>query len=316
MKKNIKHFFLLTSMATGCIYGFNKFIETTSGIKKLLSANAGNYFPWRYGKIFYSKQGKGSPLLLIHELNPASSMMEWKNMIRKLEKKHTVYTLDLLGCGRSDKPNLTYTNYMYVQLITDFVKKIIQKKTDVIATESSCSFTLMAATMDETIFDKIFFISPPSLESQQLNPNKKELVIKKILDTPVFGTFFYNILMTEKKISKVFEKKYYYRKELISANMKGCYYEAAHAKHGSGKFLLGSIYSNYTNININTALKKIKNSIYVIGSRENENSIRIMDSYTNCNANIETAHISNCKMLPQLEVPEKLYEIINMFYES
>lgn len=316
MKKNIRHFFLLTGLAVGCIYGINKFIDTTSGIKKLLTGNTGHFFEWRYGNIFYTRHGEGSPLLLIHDLHPASSSMEWSRMIKKLEKDHTVYAIDLLGCGRSDKPNLTYTNYMYVQLITDFVKKVIEQKTDVIATGDSCSFTLMAANMDENIFDKMFFISPSSLESLQSNPNNQNNFIKKILELPVVGTFFYNIQMTEDKITDLFEKDYYRKKAFISAKLKDYYYESAHLKHSNGKFLYGSIIGNYTNINIIPALKKVENPIFLIGSRSTEESIKIIDSYVKYDENIETAYISNCNKLPQLEEPEKLYEIIRMFCEE
>ena len=49
-------------------------------------------------------------------------------------RKNTVYTLDLLGCGKSDKPNFTYTNFLYVQLVTDFINNVIGEKADVIVT--------------------------------------------------------------------------------------------------------------------------------------------------------------------------------------
>lgn len=73
---------------------------------------------------------------------------------KKLEKQHTVYTIDLLGCGRSEKPYLTYTNYLYVQLITDFVKEVIKDTPTVIATGSSISFVTLAENMTNHYFTK------------------------------------------------------------------------------------------------------------------------------------------------------------------
>ena len=64
------------------------------------------------------KKGEGTPLLLVHDLNCASSNYEWKYVVDDLSKRHTVYAIDLLGCGHSDKPKMTYTNYLYVQLLT------------------------------------------------------------------------------------------------------------------------------------------------------------------------------------------------------
>ena len=122
--------------------------------------------------------------------------------------------------------------------------------------------------------------------------------------------------MLEDKITDLFEQKYYRKKAFISSNLKDSYYESAHLNHSNGRFLYGSILGNYTNINIIPALKKLENPIYILGSRDTQTSIRIIDSYVKYDENIETAYISNCNKLPQLEEPEKLYEIISMFYDE
>ena len=43
---------------------------------------------------------------LIHDLDPTASSYEWKAVTKKLAENHTVYAIDLLGCGRSEKPNM------------------------------------------------------------------------------------------------------------------------------------------------------------------------------------------------------------------
>ena len=106
---------------------------------------------------FTQKTGTGDPVLLIHDTNSASSSVEWSKISKRLQKKHTVYTMDLLGCGLSDKPGLSYTNYMYVQLITAFIKDIIKSKTSVVASNLSSSFVIMANQLDASIIDKMIF---------------------------------------------------------------------------------------------------------------------------------------------------------------
>ena len=173
MKKNIKHFFLLTALAAGTIHFVNRFINMTADIKNILKAENGNFYDWKNGQIYYTKRGSGSPLLLIHDLNPVSSSYEWCKVIRKLEKKHTVYTLDLLGCGRSAKPYLTYTNYLYVQLVTDFIQNVIGEKTDIIASNESISFVtfLYNIKVSNTYITKDFreeYYARPQLVSSKL----------------------------------------------------------------------------------------------------------------------------------------------------
>ena len=135
---------ILLSLATGIIYFINRLIFASATLKNLLKSSANNYYSWRFGKIYYKKTGSGSPVLLIHDLTVYSSAYEWKEVIAKLSQSHTVYAIDLLGCGRSEKPRITYTNYLYVQLISDFIKNVIKEKTDVIASGYSGSFTVLA----------------------------------------------------------------------------------------------------------------------------------------------------------------------------
>lgn len=79
--------------------------------------------------VYYTKEGTGKPLLLIHDLDTCTSGYEWKQLIPFLSNKYTVYTIDLLGFGRSEKANMTYTNFLYVQLISDFIKSEIGHRT-------------------------------------------------------------------------------------------------------------------------------------------------------------------------------------------
>ena len=196
MKKN-KHKLLtagiLLSLATGIIYVINRIVFATATLKNLLKSSADNYYEWRFGKIYYRKKGHGTPVLLIHDLNVYSSAYEWNKVIDELAKTRTVYAVDLLGCGRSEKPRITYTNYLYVQLITDFIKNVIGEKTDVVANGYSGSFSVLAGYSDTDYIKKLILINPPSLASLNRIPSKRSKLHKFILELPVFGTLIYNI---------------------------------------------------------------------------------------------------------------------------
>ena len=124
---------LLASGAAAGTALLNKYLKITATSKNLLSESQSLCYKWRFGNIHYTKTGTGKPLLLIHDLDYASSGVEWEYLIPMLKDNYTVYTIDLLGCGRSEKPNLTYTNFLYVQLINDFIKSEIGRRTNVIA---------------------------------------------------------------------------------------------------------------------------------------------------------------------------------------
>lgn len=74
------------------MYIINRIVDYTARQKNLLTTEEGNIYHWKNGDIFYTVSGKGTPVILIHELNPASSAKEWSKIVHRLEKKHTVYT--------------------------------------------------------------------------------------------------------------------------------------------------------------------------------------------------------------------------------
>ena len=120
-----------------------------------------------------------------------------------LQKNHTVYTIDLLGFGRSEKPNLTYTNYLYVQLLSDFIKSEIGHRTDIVATGAAASLAVMACGNSPELFDRLILVNPESLLSCSMVPGKNAKLYKFILDLPIVGTLIYHIASSRQNIADV-----------------------------------------------------------------------------------------------------------------
>lgn len=316
MKKN-KHRLItlavLFSIATVIIHIINKMIAASAVFKDMLRYSEKNYFNWRFGKIYYTKTGSGSPILLIHDLTPGSSAYEWERVAKRLSLKHTVYSVDLLGCGRSDKPSITYTNFLYVQMITDFIKKVIGKKTDVIACGLSCSFTIMACHNEKEIFNKMMLVNPPSFHTLNQAPTKRTKTLKFLIEIPVIGTLIYNMMTCETAISNLFIEQYYYNPFHIDSDILDAYYEAAHRNGNNAKFLYASLISKYTNLNISHGLKSIDNSIFIVEGEEEPTGKSIVDSYMSINPAIESTTVKHSKHLPHIENPEGFLEQVGIF---
>lgn len=316
MRKN-KHKILtisvLFTLAAGIIYIINRLIFATATLKDLLKSSANNYYHWRFGKIYYKKKGHGSPLLLVHDLTIYSSAYEWNKIIDKLAENHTVYAVDLLGCGRSEKPRITYTNYLYVQLISDFIKNVIHEKTDVIASGYSGSFTLLACNNESDLFGKLFLINPPSLNALNQIPNKRTKLYKFLLELPVFGTLLYNMKTCQSNVQLLFTEQYLYNPFNATPEMIDTYYESAHKSFSNSKFLLSSLVGGYTNNRINHALKEINQSIVILSGETESDAMDIADSYINCNPSVEASVMKRCKHLPHLECPEEFLETLTIY---
>lgn len=310
MKKNTKKILLIATAALASMYAYNKFVEVTSTKKNLLKTDDGEYYDWKLGKVFYTKKGSGSPILLVHDSNSASSSYEWHKIQKKFEKTNTVYTIDLLGCGRSDRPEIKYTSYMYLQLITSFVKEVIKDQTDIVASNMSAPFVLMANHMDQTLFKHVVLINPVSLKKLSDSPNQISKIKQGIINTPLIGTFIYNILTTQAKIDFMFRNELHMKASHISSNTEDVYYEAAHLSGGKGKFLYSSFLGKYMNINIYHNMKNMKKNISIIGSGDMPNGMQTLNEYRKFNSNFETIHIQSSCLYPHLENGDKILSII------
>lgn len=313
-KKKLITISILTTLSGVAIYAVNRFISATSVMKNLLQTEESQYYHWQFGKVFYTKKGTGKPLLLIHDLQCSSSSYEWKNLIETLSKEYTVFAIDLLGCGRSDKPRITYTNFLYVQLITGFIKNIIGCPTDVIASGLSCSFVITACNTVPECFKKIMLINPEDLSKLNKIPNKKSKFVKCMLEVPLIGTLLYHTVTNHSNIELLFTEKLLYNPFHENHQDIDAFYEGAHRGKGDGKYLLSSLVGNYVNLNITHALKNVNNSIYILGGSAEEGIRETLALYTALNPSIETELISKAKHLPQLETPVEVLERIRIFF--
>ena len=300
--------------ATACI---NKAIKLSAISRHILEneSSSSQCYHWRLGNIHYTKEGNGKPILLIHYLTPASSGYEWKEFSKRLTKDHTVYTIDLLGFGRSEKPNLTYTNYLYVQLISDFIKSEIGHRTDVIATGDSSSLAIMACSNAPELFDRLLLINPESLLSCSLVPGKNAKLYKLILDLPLAGTLIYNIACSRKNIAQDFIGRCYCNPYSVNSLLIDAYYESAHLG-ASPKSIYASVKCNYTKCNITNALRRIDNSIYLFGGEELDNMAEVMENYRKYNPAIEAITIPKAKHLPHLEAPSRFHDLLCPYLEA
>lgn len=313
MNQKGKTLLVLAGLATATIHIINRIEYSKAISKNILADTANRYYEWRFGKIRYTKKGSGSPLLMIHDLTVGSSSYEYSKIADKLAKNHEVYSIDLLGYGLSDKPDMTYTNYLYVQLVTDFIKNVIGKKADIVACGDSAPIAVMACHNDHDIIRSLVLINPQSLFQLNHIPSKQTRILKFLMDTPIIGTFMYNLHTNKAAITELFEEKLFYNKYHIDEKDILSYVEAAHSWNHHSKHTYASYVGKYTNTNIVHALKEINNSIYIIAGEEKEGNRTIVENYRYYNNAIEAVFIPATKQLPHLESPEEALEQINTF---
>lgn len=314
LKKNKKFsIVLLAALAVTSISVFiNKLIFYFSSRHEKLYLPNSYYFEWRFGKVYYTKSGQGTPILLIHDLDASQSSYEFKSLIKKLEKKYTVYTIDLIGFGKSDKPKITYTNFLFVQLVTDFITTVIKQKTNLVCVGKSTTIGLTVCNYNPNIINKLLFINTPNIKTLNRVPHKNHKVNKKILESCVVGTSIFNMFYSNANLSRYILSQVT-NPSIITKSYIQSRNESAHLGGEAARYVDASIRCYFTNLNVTHALKSINHSIYFIIGDGYVNHEEILNGYVELNPSIETAIITNAKGLPWIENPDQLCNYISIF---
>lgn len=293
MKKKTKALLSLSVAAVAGMYLYNKYMY-----EKAEEKNPGNekdlFYHWKEGAIHYKKIGEGKPILLLHNLDSASSSIEWQKIIKRLSMQHTVYAIDLIGYGHSEKPAMDYTIFLYVQLITNFIKDVIKEQTAVITSNMSAPIAIMTEQMDHNLINEIIMINPVSMRRSELIPDCTSKIKKNIINLPIIGTFLYHQLISRTSTMKTCDATFY----------------NAHNQQGKGKYVYASILGNYLCQDMKNALKNTDKKITIIASTQLKDSYNIIRQYQKYNNKIETISISSSNLYPHMNDSEKVLKIL------
>ena len=313
MNKKTATALILTASSISAMHVINRVHTSLCTVKNLLSNSENQYYEWRFGKIRYQKKGSGTPLLFIHDLTVGSSNYEYHRLINNLTDQHEIYSIDLLGYGLSDKPTMTYTGNIYEQLVSDFIKNVIHRKTSIIVTGESVPFVIMSCHNNPELYNKLICINPQNLYLQNQIPSKQTKLLKFFFELPIVGTFTYHIFTSKYVIRKAFEEDYFYQPGEIKEKYIYNYLEAAHTGKYYSKTAFASYIGKYMNMNILHELKEINNSILMIGGAKEKDIETTIENYKYYNPAIETVYIPETKHLPHMESPDEILKQITMF---
>jgi pimeloyl-ACP methyl ester carboxylesterase len=300
---------LWTGVAVGATALANAYIfYRTPPLTSALEGGEVRYFPTADGDVFYKKKGDGPPLLLVHSIGAGCSSYEFRHIWGALSEKHTVYALDLLGFGKSDKPAIAYTDAIYINLISDFCKKVIgvgdgRGEADVIATSLSAAYVIALSQRDPSLFHRLVLVCPTGIEELATPINAGSTAIQGALKAPVLGTAFYNGVTSKAYIRSYLEKRVFAHSAKVTPEMVDYYHTAAHQPGGEN--VLPYFLSGYLNVNVREAFKGVIDlPLLVWGRQAVQTPIGDSEEFIQSNPNAKLEVIEDAGCLPHDEQPE------------
>ena len=258
-------------------------------------------FDWRGHRIAFTKRGSGPPILLIHGIHAAAWSYEWHDNVEQLAQGNTVYTIDLLGFGRSDRPAVRYSARLYISLISDFVHQVIAEPCVLVATSLSGAYAIVLGARDPGRFPAIALIAPTGLVRLNKISGAGGEAGRLAVETPIVGTAMFNGLVSRRSIRYWLEKTYS-DDTIVTDDLVDIYYWTSHqrgARHAPAAFISGNL-----NIDVRQALRRLTQPTLLIWGEEGSIApIEEFRGFRGVKPDIELAVLTPAGDLPHDERP-------------
>ena len=256
-------------------------------------------------KIFYSREGAGEPLLLLHGITTYSFI--WRKIIPLLTPHFDVIAVDLIGCGKSDKPlDVDYSIKNQADIIFEFIKKLELKNIHLVAHDIGGGIGQILTVKHPGFFLDTTLINSVAYDFWPVQPiiAMRTPIVRQIAMASLdFGAFR---LVVKRGLSQ---------KEVLTEELMQLFWEPMKTKSGRKGFLhLAESLNNKHLLEIKDDLHKTKIPFLIIrGNEDVYLSVEICETLYKNIPRCELLKIPNTGHFMMEEEPNKISDAIISF---
>ncbi|HKL41418.1 MAG TPA: alpha/beta hydrolase [Clostridia bacterium] len=255
-------------------------------------------------KIHIKIQGQGKPLFFIH--GSQMNLYDWRNNIDYFSKFYTVYAVDMIGSGFSDKPKVKYSPKYYADFILQLLDYYNIEKASFIGSSWGGGHVLYFSLLNPERVEKMIMSSPTGYAH-------KETLLEKILKKYILGEITMllgNRIIIKKELKSMFTDKTKVSKELINSVFKPIYMKG-------GIHAVLSAYRNDDFSFVKNNLENISRPVMIIWGRDDiVHSKQAMKQIVERIPNSTFINLENTGHLPHEEKATVFNKFAKDFLES
>ncbi|HEX2271756.1 MAG TPA: alpha/beta fold hydrolase, partial [Pyrinomonadaceae bacterium] len=276
-------------------------------------------FNWKYGQIFYKEAGlnnPGLPIVFIHGIGAGISSFMWRKNFDELAKDFPVFAFDLLGFGFSDKPPAaSYSADLYVELISDFIREVAGGRANVVASSLGASYAVRVADEHPELVNAMILNAPAGYDTMNTRPGMAGAAFYGLLQSPVLGTSFYNVMASERSIRDYARRTLFYDYRRVTDRLVAHLYATSHqpgAQHAIAAFMSG-----YLNCDMRTAFSRLDQPMVLVWGKQDVNTpVSTALGLIESNARARLVVFDFCRVMPEQEHPDKFNSLVRESFKQ
>lgn len=146
----------------------------------------------------YEVLGDGPPVVMVHGIGGGSSLFQYRrNASVVADAGYRVYALDLLGFGRSSRPEQRTVQDDLVAQVTHFLEEVVGEPAVLVANGLSAAHAIRIAAERPDLVAGLALIAPTGYRSLNRPQTEARARTYDVLANPVVSEFFTGILVEE-----------------------------------------------------------------------------------------------------------------------
>ena len=265
---------------------------------------------------FYRRDGTGIPIVLLHSINAAASSYEMKPIFDHLAKStaRPIYALDWIGFGRSDRPPVRYTRFVYERQLRRFLSEHVHQPADLIALSLASEYTAEIARSLPYLVHRLILISPTGLSDKATTAAWRRALVSLSDSVGAFEIFYYRL--TQPQLLRKFYDHQIFRSSTVPEELVDYARETtlvAGAHHAPRFFVQGELDGGTKAISL---YRDVRVPTFILVPEDDSNLIQRFERVDELvGSNPEYIHFERLPsgLMPQWEVPYHCFDAIDRF---
>ncbi|MCK5342537.1 MAG: alpha/beta hydrolase [Candidatus Heimdallarchaeota archaeon] len=258
--------------------------------------------------IAYHREGSGEAILLVHGITTYSFI--WRKLVPLLSANYDVVSIDLLGCGESDKTlDVEYSIKHHSFLIKEFITQLGIKKFHFLGHDVGGGIgQIFAVKNPEYLFD-LTLINSVAYDFWPVQPiiaMRTPIIRQMVMATLDLGTF------------KLIVKRGLYHKNKLTPELMEYFWKPMKTKEGRKSFIhFANCLNNQHLLEIEDELRKLKVPVLIIrGDADPYLSLRISQKLHSEIPGSRLIKIATGSHFIQEDEPEMIVEAVVHFFKE
>lgn len=263
---------------------------------------------WRGHQVAHYHAGEGPPVLLVHSINAAASAFEMRGPFAQLPPTCSTHALDLLGFGRSDRPERRYSAEDYIALITDTLQQIGRPAT-LVANTLTASYAIAVAARTPALVHALVLACPTGITVLADPPGSSSALTYAFLRSPA-GDLVFRGLATRPSINYFLTSMSYGSPERVTPEVMEGFYRAA--QHPNARYAPICFVSGLLNYNVVADFGRLTMPVHLVWGRKARTvPLTTADDFLAINPRAKLTVFDDAALMVQDEVPQAFAALVH-----